>query len=1083
MMRKTYKALTAALMATTVLAGCQNEDPINQVVEGLPVSISFNVEVPNMDNIVVTRATDEQETRIEKMAILFYNANQENSKPIVVKVDDLGDPTQRTTTNYLYTINLDEEQLDGVYSGTWYMYPIANYDKYTVVNIDDLAGKTRKEFKEYTITASGRDITSTAVMMSGNYGTKETIITLQPGENTFDNVFHLRRIVSKNIFKFVNGTGVTFTPQKYSIYNYSTSSTLLERDELNEYAGVNTGTGKDGFTDFESLPITNNDGSFSFYMPENVQIPNAKASWAYADREKRNADDYNTFTYAPANATYVVVEGTYSGPGEGTNQATGNVKYTIHLGDFGDSKGAGSFDNFTVKRNAKYTYTVTVNGVNSIIVEAKSETGEEPNPGAEGQIVGPDPHVTVNLDAHYENVLLSFSSGISSFSISATTPDESGNMQSFIDASNNKSEHIDAVSWVKFGKPASTTTFANYPQNDDVVDIYTLIAEIKGRNYNHCILSNGKIYVQAFVDEYFYDDRNYSTFVNKADRSLSFTLGTASISKDEHSSYIEGEGFTLQQKSIKTFYADNVGNPFGFETVEETPNAAFGAMGVEDTFSGNDYQNGRNDTWSNISSASTAWGTIVNIPENGHIGDADVTSSSVMQSDYTNPLYQCLSRNRDLNGDGTITKDEIKWYVPSFRQYIYTWCGIKALTNDISFSSNEIYASSSNAGYRIWWAKEGVAIGSYSAGGTYSGTTYQPQSPSVRCVRNLGESIDDNFSEISSYKEDTRVVTITGLKNEALRTNEQSGEYPEHINTDAASTLPKAFKIAKDNLETEVEVSGDVTISVTTNYSTYGGQVSNLVDNDKSSYWWSGEAQASGKYVQLAFSVPVKVASVQVYASNRKSNNSVNNDYPKNQTLQISEDGQNWTDIGTVNSRDVTVTNSVSPDMSVQYVRLYQNSSSGNWLYLNEITVNYTTISGQTITKNTFSYNELMSGDWCEKYYSEEGDADKGKWRIPNEKELYFIQLYCSGDFNLMTTNGDGGDLVGAKTKYYRGSVSAEYMIYYLRNDASAKTPIITTGETVGVAYKFKLRCVRDATPETKSYDSSYGDGGTGFGL
>ena len=280
-MRKTYKALIAALMAATVLAGCQNEDPINQVVEGLPVSISFNVEVPNMDNIVVTRATDEQETRIEKMAILFYNAKRENSKPIVVKVDDLGDPTQRTTTNYLYTINLDEEQLDGVYSGTWYMYPIANYDKYTVVDLNDLAGKTLREFKEYTITASGRDITSTAVMMSGRYGTDDsTAITLQPGENTFDNVFHLRRIVSKNIFKFVNGTGVTFTPQKYSIYNYSTSSTLLERDELNEYAGVNTGTGKDGFTDFESLPITNNDGSFSFYMPENVQIPAAKASSA-----------------------------------------------------------------------------------------------------------------------------------------------------------------------------------------------------------------------------------------------------------------------------------------------------------------------------------------------------------------------------------------------------------------------------------------------------------------------------------------------------------------------------------------------------------------------------------------------------------------------------------------------------------------------------------------------------------------------------------------------------------------------------------------------------------------------------------
>lgn len=1052
MMRKTYKALIAALMAATVLAGCQNEDPINQVVEGLPVSISFNVEVPNMDNIVVTRATDEQETRIEKMAILFYNANQENSKPIVVKVDDLGAPTQNSTTNYLYTINLDEEQLDGVYSGTWYMYPIANYDKYTVVNIDDLAGKTRKEFKEYTITASGRDITSTAVMMSGNYGTKETTITLQPGENTFDNVFHLRRIVSKNIFKFVNGTGVTFTPQKYSIYNYSTSSTLLERDELNEYAGVNTGTGKDGFTDFESLPITNNDGSFSFYMPENVQIPNAKASWAYADREKRDADDYNTFTYAPANATYVVVEGTYSGPGEGTNQATGNVKYTIHLGDFGDSKGAGSFDNFTVKRNAKYTYTVTVNGVNSIIVEAKSETGEEPNPGAEGQIVGPDPHVTVNLDAHYENVLLSFSSGISSFSISATTPDESGNMQSFIDASNNKSEHIDAVSWVKFGKPASTTTFANYPQNDDVVDIYTLIAEIKGRNYNHCILSNGKIYVQAFVDEYFYDDRNYSTFVNKADRSLSFTLGTASISKDEHSSYIEGEGFTLQQKSIKTFYADNVGNPFGLESVEETPRAS---IGTSETY-GVDYQNGRNDTWSNISNASTTWGTIVNISGNGHIGNADVVSSSVMQSDYTSPLYQCLSRNRDLNGDGTITKDEIKWYVPSFRQYIYTWFGNKALPNDITFTNGN-YASSSNGCSRVWWADEGVSIGAYTNGNLLN----------VRCVRNLGKSIDDDFSELSFYNSDTRVVTINGLKQETLRTNEQSGEYPEHTNYNVASTLPKAFKIAKANLnipgsgdDYAPEISiGTLTPSTNYNYNTGTVNVSITINNYESNRKYTYKV-GNGSETDITNAESTLPITVQMDSNTSTADVEV----------VIKSDNGNYSTF------TVTVTRTNS--------NLYQ------YTFTPTIKTSPTQTKVQVTDKNTFSYDEIMTGDWCEKNYYEQSDkSDLGKWRIPNEKELYYIQLNCSGEFDLSPDyyGNDGKDFIGAKTTYYREGSTVNNMIYYLRNDTTLpneKAPIITTGICAATYnYKFKLRCVRDATPETKSYDSSYGDGGTGFGL
>ena len=43
-MRKASRTLAAAFMAAIVLAGCQNEDPMNKVKEGLPVSLSFNME-------------------------------------------------------------------------------------------------------------------------------------------------------------------------------------------------------------------------------------------------------------------------------------------------------------------------------------------------------------------------------------------------------------------------------------------------------------------------------------------------------------------------------------------------------------------------------------------------------------------------------------------------------------------------------------------------------------------------------------------------------------------------------------------------------------------------------------------------------------------------------------------------------------------------------------------------------------------------------------------------------------------------------------------------------------------------------
>ena len=1056
-MKKTYRTLAAALMVSAVLAGCQREVELTKVEKGLPVSISFNVEVPKMDEVVNTRATDEQETKIEKMAILFYDADRANSKPVVVKVNDLGAPTlENTTTNWLYKINLDEKQLNGVYSGTWYMYPIANYDKYTVVDLNNLAGKTLAEFKEYTITASGRNITSTSVMMSGRYGTDDnTTITLKPGENTFDNVFHLKRIVSKSIFKFKNGSGVTFTPQKYSIYNYSTSSTLLERNALDEYAGAGS------FMEFKDLPFNEKDAenlpTFFFYMPENVQkAANKEGSWAYTDREKRVADDYNTFANAPANATYVVVEGTYSGPGktgdEGT--VTGTVKYTIHLGNFDtrEDKG-GSFGNFSVKRNTKYTYTVTVNGVNSIIVEAT--TNVEGQPGAEGYIIKPSPHVVVNLDSHYENVLLSFSkTNIEKCIVSGTVPAGEGKMTSFTVKEGSTDSHLKDIAWVKFGRPASQTTFANYPGDDGLVNIYKLIDEIKVDNDTHCIISGDNVYTQAYVDEYFYNDKPYKDFVNTEDRILSFTIGNANISQDGQSTYVEGNGFTLKQKSIKTFYNDNAGNPFGLETVEETPDNTFSeSTDYQDL--GTNAQNGLTNTRAIVQNASSQnWTDFVNITNNGFTGSTAPTASEIMTAKGANPLYQCLSRNRDLNGNGTIDQDEIKWYVPTYRQYIYLWCGMKSIPPDITFE-HENYVTSMKGGYRIWWAYEGTAVGSAEGGAA-----------KVRCVRNLTDRTDD-VSAISSTN-DNYTVTITGIKDEALRTNTQEGEYPEHMHSDPSSTLPRAFTIAKNDLTADV----DVTIAASTNYTTNAGQISNLVDGNEDTYWQSNDYQRRGRFVLLTFSAPVKVTSVRVLS--KQSTQS-----PQNQTLQISSDGTTWTDIGTVNTTDVTVTTNL--DKSVKYVRLYYNNwyTSSSQLYLNEINVNYTTI------KNTFTYDEIVSGDSCERYYTEKTDkSDLGKWRIPNEKELYFIQLYRGEEITPNLSNGGStGSFYAAKTKFDRNQYGQDiHMIYYIMKDNTSGNPIITTGHGQKDS-ELRIRCVRDADPVTKSYDSSYGSGGTGFGL
>ena len=49
-------------------------------------------------------------------------------------------------------------------------------------------------------------------------------------------------------------------------------------------------------------------------------------------------------------------------------------------------------------------------------------------------------------------------------------------------------------------------------------------------------------------------------------------------------------------------------------------------------------------------------------------------TNMIVPADGRQPMYQqavraCMSRNRDLNGNGTIEANEVKWYMASVDQY------------------------------------------------------------------------------------------------------------------------------------------------------------------------------------------------------------------------------------------------------------------------------------------------------------------------------------------------------------------------------------------------------------------------------
>lgn len=846
-MKKAIRRIFVLLAVTAGVTACSSDDlSTSGVKEGLPVSLELSLSVPEAANVKMTRATDAQETVVEKVALVFYSKSSPSSTPVVFELSssDLGTPTQVSTTNYKYTISLSQEATKdkGLYSGEWYFYGIGNYDKkYVSITLDQIKTMPKAQMDAYlTSGSSDQDIVETAVLMSGKYTTDANngsgLLTLERGLNNLtakpNSLLKLRRTIAKNIFKFKNGTGVTFTPTEYALYNYSTSATLMERSGWEGTNSTNPGSltysgAENSLKSKTDIPIKGSE--FFFYTQENVQPCTATVS-SYNLREQRKGTTDRTFKNAPANATYVVVKGTYSGPKSQTDntQVTGEVEYTIHLGDF-SSANSNAYDNFTVRRNCKYTYNVTINGVNSIIVEAMAENeSDEFQHGAEGSITAKADGNSVRLDAHYEQVLLALDAQkFSAYELYINTPKTAAQTFKSSDLSNLSSADIE---WVQFAQPATTSTFKSYKdaKTSGLCDIQTLLSELASANSastTHALYDNGKYYVAAYVDEFYYDDLDLNKFVNVDDREMTLTQST-SVSPDGHSKYTESPIFSLKQRAIQCPFKLTLTNPFGLETVEETGVAAINSSS-SDSYSGSDSNFG----WSNFTTCgaftlgTTKWSDIINEAYNGYI-DGKIDESKIMKSGYDYSIFHCLSRNRDLDGDDVIDENEIRWYLPAHDQCLYIWFGNNSLPTETRLAtSKHLYLTSTNGISRTWWADEGSAFGAYKSDDLYNGNKGVN---AVCAVRSLGKnSYNLETSDVATYDESTKVVTISGLNENCLRSSKMTGNYAAHGTGDEADKLPSAIKLASKDF-------GTATASDVATSSTIG---STYAENNDAGYW------------------------------------------------------------------------------------------------------------------------------------------------------------------------------------------------------------------------------------------------------
>lgn len=664
-----------------------------------------------------------------------------------------------------------------------------------------------------------------------------------------------------------------FVPRSYTVYRIPDKTNAFITDPI-AAADVTT-------FDAPSGPVVEQLGtgadasySFDFYMLENlagtVENPGTGISWR--EQWTGTGNDYanRKFDNAPAGATFVVVTGDYTGPAgkdaDGNYNTTpyyGTVSYVIHLGNFGLSNG-----DFNVVRNDHQKYTITVTGANSIIANVEVNN---PNASVEGNI---SQEPVANIDAHYAKIMLQIptstiyptgytdAQGVAHTNQIVLSTPKNGWSQETIDIT--ALSDANDYKWIQFQKPDDKETFPTYSPSGHA-DLKTLVAELQAHRDNgtapqHALVDGNNYIVAAFVDENIYSSDASMAIKDWAGHTHParvMTLNpTTSQTDGHHTSTVAGQAaFNIHQKPIVSTYSldpsrapdPNTYNPFGFEQVEErtsgrtvpesavniteggygkfTDNKLFDCAYYWDgtgTFSASDVDNSNGHKMmlvhfpNAINDVNDSFYKLTNV---GTGASAYTTYVFTPSSTYATVSQAIAMHNRDLNGNGKIDPEEMRWYVPGIVQY-YIWnFGYDIIPRDqwlpaIEEESIEMnkpfdivtsvtdgdrimprYFTSGREGRRIFWQDQrGASSGIPS--------TWAVALNNIKFARNLGKFADAttaNYTRMAQIDEATH--TITMLNPAICRSYDKvSGPYPASFALGDYNKLPYALEYTNDLL-------------------------------------------------------------------------------------------------------------------------------------------------------------------------------------------------------------------------------------------------------------------------------------------
>ena len=845
-MKKVMK-LAYLLMGVALLLSSCSEDIFpggSESNEDVTISLAYS-DVSPRDIVVNSRATEAEERHLDNLYIYIFdvNGNLKGYKGITSSLD------QNTNNNKKATVSGIKTR-----SGESYIYAVANYNtgRYPLtvsegnvengklpINLDEEKARAG----EYTFTLNDlkalnfqRNVDdqisiTDAFLMSGAVNSGKVVNINTAGKVTSDdtngNAIRLSRIVSKVKFtiKEYTGDGVkrSFKLANYDIMNIAKNGTLIGSIDSNDKKQISNDT---DVSNIKGLTLGVNDVDkttgaeyFEAYLPENLQ--DAKQIITDTDKEKAKAkrEDDNmsnnpkVFTNAPKYGTYVVLKGKYEETKDGSTK-TADVTYYVHLGDCSVNP-----NDYNVERNCKYTFNITVAGVDKIIVEAQTDRNDQP--GAEGVVLKyGNTGKNLTLDSHYEYMVMRFNKA----DIKALKDKQLGyyyqvyalgkktepiNVKDGVTTTAQQLNGVD-TSWIEFaitGRNSSKSSYGSanegrgtpcdYPGKSKTMDIETFLKKLYDKADDESFWTNGK-YIDAtcFVSENYYSGLSWDKYVNDVNKRAFYVANNVWVSEDTRSVYAEAQ-YGLTQHNIQTFYdVKQAGNviAYGCETINDEEGKEFTDDGIGGTSTDeywNPYQSKGSDTWDGRANMKQDL--------SGLTWDNIKSNKALVKA--------CMSRNRDLNGNGTIDDDEIRWYAPAVNQYIGLWIGEEVMSTEAKLFNKQTSTLSktndpgcrmlyytSTRGINTYFSEEGMATNNHN--GTWKATL-------IRCVRNLQSNDNDkgyaktptkfwttsnSNKDVELDKVDSRALNVGGNSNELIghTEREQSG-----INKPA-----KSFRIA-----------------------------------------------------------------------------------------------------------------------------------------------------------------------------------------------------------------------------------------------------------------------------------------------